>query len=84
MRSYLVLSKTKPISYAKFDFFYIELSFQHPELFDLTEEKQAYTFENLCAELGGFLGLMIGISIISVVEILAYFLMLLIKKLSKK
>ena len=48
------------------------------------EEKQAHTFENLCAGLGGFLGLMIGISIISVVEIFAYFLMLLIKKRCKK
>ena len=71
-------------NFTKFEFFYIELSFQHPELFDLMEEKQAYTFENLCAELGGFLGLMIGISIISVVEIFAYFLMLLIKKITKK
>ena len=71
-------------NFTNFDFFYIELSFQYPELFDLMEEKQAYTFENLCVELGGFLGLMIGISIISVVEIFAYFLMLLIKTRSKK
>ena len=70
-------------TFTQFDYFHIELSFEYPEFFELMEEKQLYTVENLFAELGGFLGLMIGISIISVVEIFAYFSMLLIKRLSK-
>ena len=70
-------------NFTRFEYFHIELAFEYPELFDLLEEKQAYTFENLCAELGGFLGLMIGISIISVVEILAYLSMILMKKFTK-
>ena len=70
-------------TFTQFDYFHIELAFEHPEFFELMEEKQLYTVENIFAELGGFLGLMIGISIISVVEIFAYFSMLLIKKLSR-
>ena len=70
-------------NFTRFEYFHIELAFEYPELFDLLEEKQAYTFENLCAELGGFLGLMIGISTISVVEILAYLSMILVKKFTK-
>ena len=67
----------------KFSYFHVEFSFEHPELYHLLEEKQAYTLENLLAELGGFLGLMIGISIISVVELFAYFAMLFMNKISK-
>ena len=70
-------------NFTRFEYFHIELAFEYPELFELLEEKQAYTFENLCAELGGFLGLMIGISIISVVEMLAYVPLLLMKKVQK-
>ena len=47
------------------------------------EEKQAYTTENLLAEIGGFLGLMIGASLLSVVEIFGYCSMLLMKKITK-
>ena len=77
------LCQTFHNNFTQFEYFHIELAFEHPELFELLEEKQAYTFENLCAELGGCLGLTIGISIISVVEMFAYLSLILMKKLPK-
>ena len=69
--------------FTKFSHFHVEFSFERPELFHLLEEKQTYTLENLLAELGGILGLTIGISMIFVVELFAYFTMHFMNKLSK-
>lgn len=69
--------------FTKFSHFHVEFSFEHPELFHLLEEKQTYTLENLLAELRGILGLTTGISMISVVELFAYFIMYFMNKLSK-
>ena len=66
-----------------FNYFHIELAYEHPEFYHLMEEKQAYAIENLLAEIGGFLGLMIGASLLSVVEIFEYCSMLLMKKITK-
>ena len=70
-------------NFTNFSYFHIELAYENPELYHLMEEKQAYTIENLLAEIGGFLGLMIGASLLSVVEIFGYCSMLLMKKITK-
>ena len=70
-------------NFTGFSYFHIELAYEHPELYHLMEEKQAYTIENLLAEIGGFLGLMIGASLLSVVEIFGYCSMILMKKITK-
>lgn len=70
-------------NFTNFSYFHIELAYENPELYHLMEEKQAYTTENLLAEIGGFLGLMIGASLLSVVEIFGYCSMLLMKKITK-
>ena len=68
-------------NFTNFSYFHIELAYENPEY--LMEEKQAYTIENLLAEIGGFLGLMIGASLLSVVEIFGYCSMLLMNKITK-
>ena len=50
-----------------FSYFHIELTYEHPEVYLLMEGKQAYTIENLLGQSGGFLGLMMGASLLSVV-----------------
>ena len=44
------------------------------------EERQLYTWDQIAGEVGGFLGLIIGVSFVSVVELLACFLLLVIEK----
>ena len=46
------------------------------------QEKEAYSLQNMLAEFGGFLGLMIGASALSLVEICTYLTMAVLKKLS--
>ena len=70
-------------NFTDFSYFHIELAYEHLELYHLIEEKQAYTIENLLAEIGGFLGLMIGASLLSVIQIFGYCSMLLMKKITK-
>ena len=40
---------------------------------DVIQEKQLYTWDQIAGEVGGFLGLLIGVSFVSIVELLAYF-----------
>ena len=54
-------------NFTYFSYFHIELAYEHPEVYHLMEGKQAYTIENLLGQSGGFLGLMMGASLLSVV-----------------
>ena len=65
----------------KFARFYLELAFKHPEFFTFIEEKELYTLQGMLGEIGGFLGLMIGASCMSLLELMIYVILVLIKKL---
>ena len=69
-------------NFTEFKLFRLEVRFAQPETYYLMEEKPAYTLENLFAELGGFLGLMIGSSILSLFEIITLCCLVIKKKVT--
>lgn len=71
-----------PYRFKRFQYFTAKISYKSPEFYYLMEEKEAYSWQNMLAEFGGFLGLMIGASALSLVEICTYLTMAVLKKLS--
>lgn len=65
----------------KFAKFYLKLHFKHPDFFTITEEKELYTLQQMLGEIGGFFGLMIGASCMSLLELMIYLILVVIKKL---
>ena len=44
------------------------------------EEKELYTWDQMACEIGGFIGLVIGMSILSLIEIIVYVCLLVARK----
>ena len=60
------------------DIFYEELSFEE------IEQNVAFEFLSLLSEIGGFLGLLLGASVLTVCELVDYLTLALIRKCSTK
>ena len=56
------------------DIFYREISFEE------IEQNIAFEFESLLSEIGGFLGLLLGASVLTVCELVDYISLILFKK----
>ena len=68
---------------AKFFIYELHLHYKNPNLFTKIEEKELYPRDEMLGEVGGFLGLMIGASCISLLELMAFVMLALIKKCCK-
>ena len=60
------------------DIFYQELSYEE------IEQNIAFEFLSLLSEIGGFLGLLLGASVLTVCELVDYLVLALLRKCSKK
>ena len=60
------------------DIFYQELSYEE------IEQNIAFEFLSLLSEIGGFLGLLLGASVLTVCELIDYISMTFARKLTKK
>ncbi len=60
------------------DIFYQELSYQQIEL------NPAFEFLSLLSEIGGFLGLLLGASVLTLFELFDYIICLIISKMKQK
>ena len=67
-----------PSNFAKFS---LELQFKHPEFLTIIEEKELYPLQEMLGEIGGFLGLMIGASCMSLLELIIYLILSVTRKL---
>ena len=61
----------------------LHLHFRNPHIFTKIEEKELYPRDQMLGELGGFLGLMIGASCISLIELIAFVSLAALKKFRK-
>ena len=59
----------------------ISLQYQRVDAYKVMEEKELYPWDQMACEIGGLIGLVIGASIISLVEIIAYFFLVIINKM---
>ena len=62
----------------------IGLQYQNVDSYRLIEEKQLYGWDQILGEIGGLAGLVLGASIISLLEIFAFLLICFLQKLSHK
>ena len=60
------------------DIFYQDLSYEE------IEQNIAFEFLSLLSEIGGFLGLLLGASVLTVCELVDYTVLLLIRKVKRK
>ena len=58
----------------------VEIQHHRFDSYKVIQEKQLYTWDQIAGEVGGFLGLIIGVSFVSVVELFAYFSLFVIEK----
>ena len=65
-------------NFIQLDIFYQELSYEE------IEQNIAFEFLSLLSEIGGFLGLLLGASILTVCELVDYLTQVLIRKCSTK
>ena len=75
------VDKTSDADTTKFAKFSLELLFKHPEFFTIIEEKELYSLQEMLGEIGGFLGLMIGASCMSLLELIIYLILSVTRKL---
>lgn len=64
-----------------FSQFSLSIQYQHPQIYTTIEEKELYSFSEMLAEIGGFIGLLIGASCMSVLELIIYAILLVLKRL---
>ena len=64
--------------------YHVKLGYQNIESYFLMKEKPMYGWDQMIAELGGLLGLLIGASALSVLEIIFYLIMAVIRRLPSK
>lgn len=60
-----------------------EMQYQQVDSYKTIEEKQLYSLDQVAGEVGGFLGLVIGASFISIIEIVFYAILCMIHKIKK-
>ena len=65
-------------SFSKFSF---SIHYQHPQIYTTIEERELFSFSEMLAEVGGFIGLLIGASCMSLVELIIYAILLALKRL---
>lgn len=58
----------------------VKIQYQKVDTYQTMEEKALYTWDQMLSEMGGLIGLIIGASVISVVEIFVYFFLVLCSK----
>lgn len=63
------------------DDYKLDIHFQRVDTYKVMEEKPLYTWDQMACEIGGFIGLVMGMSIISVVEVVAYIVLRCIRNL---
>ena len=56
----------------KEEVFRVSIQYQNPDSYKIIEEKQLYGWDQILGEIGGLVGLMLGASMISLVEIFTY------------
>ena len=61
----------------------LRLSYLHPESYAVTEEKGLYNFRELLADVGGLLGLMLGASCFSILELVICIALMVLKRFFK-
>ena len=61
--------------------FRVSLQYQGVDSYKVMEEKELYSWDQMACEMGGLIGLVIGASVISLVEILAYIFLVIMQKL---
>ena len=61
----------------------LRLSYLHPESYTIIEEKGLYNFSELLADVGGFLGLMVGASCLSLLELVICITLMVLKRFFK-
>ncbi|XP_066927913.1 acid-sensing ion channel 2-like [Clytia hemisphaerica] len=59
----------------------INIQYQKVDTYQTMEEKELYPWDQMLSEMGGLIGLIIGASVISVVEVFVYFFLVFWKKL---
>ena len=52
-------------------YYQVELQLQNVDSYKIMEEKELYTWDQMACEIGGFLGLVMGASMLSMIEIIA-------------
>ena len=72
---YLCISRN---NFIQLDIFYEELSYEE------IEQNVAFEFLSLLSEIGGFLGLLLGASVLTVCELVDYISMTFVHKFSKR
>ena len=75
------VDETSSANTTKFAKFFLNLQFKHPEFLTIIEEKELYPLQEMLGEIGGFLGLMIGASCMSLLELIIYLILSVIRKL---
>ena len=58
----------------------ISLQYQRVNAYKVTKEKELYSWDQIACEIGGLIGLVIGVSFISMVEIVAYICLAIVKR----
>lgn len=61
----------------------VEIQHDKFDSYKVIQEKQLYSWDQIAGEVGGFLGLIIGVSFVSIVELLAYFSLFVIEKCTR-
>lgn len=60
--------------------YHVSIQYQRVDTYKIMEEKKIYSWDQMACEIGGLIGLVIGASVISFVEIMAYCLLVLYNK----
>lgn len=68
--------------YSATSLYSIQIGYQTPDSYEVVEEKEIYPWDKLVCEFGGLLGLVIGASVLSLVEIFIYFVLFVLKSCS--
>ena len=58
----------------------LSIQFQRVDTYKIMEEKELYTWDKMACEIGGFIGLVIGMSILSLIEIIVYIVLLIARR----
>lgn len=62
----------------------VTIQLKNPNEFDVMEEKQLYTLRQMLCEVGGFVGLIMGMSVISLIEVSVVLTLSVIKRFTKQ
>ncbi|XP_066920964.1 acid-sensing ion channel 5-like [Clytia hemisphaerica] len=60
----------------------LTIKYHHVAAYRIMEEKALYSWDQLACEIGGFISVVIGASIISMIEVLVFLILVIVKKLT--